>query len=539
MKKIFLLTALFISQTNFGQGFGITAVNWPVPVGGTINGGVNLGYWLTSAVAASSYDITSMNWQVLDINGDNKADLVITSEKMPNGDVTVYNPTNNPYWKVYLGTGSSFSSSVTNWTVPVGGTINGGINFGYRVVSAAAATSYDISSQNWEVMDVNGDNKPDLVITSEKMSNGDVTVYNPTNNPYWKVYLNTGTSFSTTATNWSIPVGGTTSGGINFGYRVVSAVAATSYDISSQNWEVMDVNGDNKSDLVITSEKMSNGDVTVYNPTNNPYWKVYLNTGTSISTTASNWSIPVGGTTSGGVNFGYRLTVGAAASSYDIGSQNWVVMDIDGDNKSDLVITSEKMSSGSVTDYNPTSSPYWKVYLGTGSSFSTSVTNWAVPSGGTINGGVNLGYWLTAATAASSYDIGSKNWVVTDMNGDNKPDLVITSEKMSNGSVTDYNPTSSPYWKVYLNSSTVSIAENSNVKDWIAYPNPFHSTITVVSDNTKNFQVEIYNVLGEIVLGSQSINQKIEIDLNKETSGVYFIKIISENGVDTKKIIKE
>lgn len=462
MKKILPIASVFIALNSFGQGFGTTPTNWPVPVGGIINGGNSVGFFLTGGAVASSYDIGSKNWQVFDINGDAKSDLVVTSEKMSNGSTTVYSPTSAPYWKVYLGTGSAFSSSVTNWPVPVGGLVNGGTNLGFWLTAAVTASSYDIGSTNWVLMDMNGDARPDLVITSEKMSNGNTTVYSPTSNPYWKVYTNTGTAFSSIPTNWPVPVGGQINGGTNLGFRFSASVTASSYDIGTSNWELIDMNADSRPDLVLCSEKMSNGSTTIYSPTSNPYWKVHLNTGSAFSSTVTNWPVPVGGHISGGTNLGFRFSASSAAPSYDIGTTNWQLVDMNGDKRLDLLIYSEKMSNGNTTIYSPASSPYWKIYQNTGTGFQTSASNWSVPVGGHIFGGVSQGYRYISSTIAASYDIGSTNWELTDMNGDARPDLVITSERMSNGNTTIYSPSSNPYWKIYFNTGSNFAGASSN-----------------------------------------------------------------------------
>ncbi len=499
MKRLLPALALLVATNSLGQGFGTTAANWPIPVGGVTNGGNNLGYFLTGQTVASSYDIGSKNWVVMDINGDAKMDLVITSEKMSNGSTTVYSPTSTPYWKVYLGTGTAFSSTVTNWSIPAGGATLGGTNLGFYLTAIVTASSYDVGSTNWVVMDMNGDARPDLVITSEKMSNGNTTVYSPTSNPYWKVYLNTGTSFSSIPTNWLVPVGGQINGGTNLGFRFTANTSASSYDIGTTNWELLDLNADNRPDLVMYSEKMSNGNTTVYSPTSSPYWKIYLNTGSAFSSSVTNWPVPVGGHISGGVNLGFRFTASSSAPSYDIGTTNWELVDMNGDKRPDLLVYSEKMSNGNTTIYNPTSSPYWKIYQNTGTGFQTSSSNWSVPVGGHIFGGASMGYRYTASTIAASYDIGSTNWELVDMNGDARPDLVINSEKMSGGLTTIYSPSSNPYWKVYFNTGSNFAGASSNwpvpVGGIISGGNnlgfflPYATTATTYDLGSHNFQV--------------------------------------------------
>ena len=54
----------------------------------------------------------------------------------------------------------------------------------------------------------------------------------------------------------------------------------------------------------------------------------------------------------------------------------------------------------------------------------------------------------------------------------------------------------------------------------------------------KESLVEIYNILGSKVYSAISDSGLETIDMSKGASGIYFVKIISENNSITKKIIK-
>lgn len=68
----------------------------------------------------------------------------------------------------------------------------------------------------------------------------------------------------------------------------------------------------------------------------------------------------------------------------------------------------------------------------------------------------------------------------------------------------------------------------------LIYPNPFNSKITIISSGTKQ-PVLVFNALGSLIYKTEMENEKIEIDLGKESAGIYFIRI----GTEIKKIIKE
>ena len=65
--------------------------------------------------------------------------------------------------------------------------------------------------------------------------------------------------------------------------------------------------------------------------------------------------------------------------------------------------------------WDATGSPYWKVYLNTGSGFGPAM-NWMVPQNGTYEG-------------IYSTDLsGSRNWTLVDLDSDGKVDLIQTSD---------------------------------------------------------------------------------------------------------------
>ena len=70
------------------------------------------------------------------------------------------------------------------------------------------------------------------------------------------------------------------------------------------------------------------------------------------------------------------------------------------------------------------------------------------------------------------------------------------------------------------------------------YPNPSNGIFTIKTNNTSVSQLEIYNVLGEKIYKSAVINAQIEIDLSKQSKGVYFVQMVDDkNTILTKKII--
>lgn len=67
------------------------------------------------------------------------------------------------------------------------------------------------------------------------------------------------------------------------------------------------------------------------------------------------------------------------------------------------------------------------------------------------------------------------------------------------------------------------------------YPNPASSILTI--QNAENASIEVYDILGKLILSKTNISIQQEIDVSKLQSGNYFIKIEKDNEIATKKFI--
>ncbi len=91
------------------------------------------------------------------------------------------------------------------------------------------------------------------------------------------------------------------------------------------------------------------------------------------------------------------------------------------------------------------------------------------------------------------------------------------------------------FWVVKLEAETLGIDDNF-ISDVIkVYPNPV-STILNISTKKQIESVRMYDVLGKLVFQSSAINQ---INVSDYKSGVYLVKLESNDNVITKKIIIE
>ncbi len=88
--------------------------------------------------------------------------------------------------------------------------------------------------------------------------------------------------------------------------------------------------------------------------------------------------------------------------------------------------------------------------------------------------------------------------------------------------------------------STVGIEESHFSNNEISiYPNPTTGVFSVITNETKQTQLIITNILGELIYSTKMNSEKIIIDLSKQAKGIYFIKVNTELGSSTKKLIVE
>ncbi len=219
--------------SNTGDGFDRHALIWSVPDSGTTSG----------FYAATS--ISTARWRLMDLDDDGHPDLVQTSDPSTG---YVWDAAGEPYWKVFSGESDGFAGAPGKWSVPDSGMSDG-------FFDATSATS----SQYWSVVDIDGDRDLDLVQT------GDVShsyrVWDASGDPYWKVYRNEGSGFSSELHRWPVPKSGTDEGF----YMVDGAAGYTT-------WALLDADADGHPDLVQT-EDPSTG--YVWDATGSPYWKVF------------------------------------------------------------------------------------------------------------------------------------------------------------------------------------------------------------------------------------------------------------------------
>jgi parallel beta-helix repeat protein len=82
--------------------------------------------------------------------------------------------------------------------------------------------------------------------------------------------------------------------------------------------------------------------------------------------------------------------------------------------------------------------------------------------------------------------------------------------------------------------------KGSTEKEIKIIPNPAENNFTIETSVTgKENIVLIYSLEGKELMKQQLLNNRTQIDISNLTSGIYFIKLISDNTVQVKKLIKK
>ena|ERR1035437_2001047 len=85
------------------------------------------------------------------------------------------------------------------------------------------------------------------------------------------------------------------------------------------------------------------------------------------------------------------------------------------------------------------------------------------------------------------------------------------------------------------------VNEINNIINVSISPNPTSGAFQIQMDNRKlsieNYQLAIYNVLGECIYQHTGSSSNLQIDLSEAKNGIYFLQLKTEQGMATKKLI--
>jgi hypothetical protein len=82
--------------------------------------------------------------------------------------------------------------------------------------------------------------------------------------------------------------------------------------------------------------------------------------------------------------------------------------------------------------------------------------------------------------------------------------------------------------------TSVKLSKLSNFK---VMPNPFTNEIRLET-SSKNYTIYLMDVMGKTVLRSDNLNNNQIIETSSLAKGTYFLKIVTENGIEVIKLLK-
>ncbi len=333
------------------------------------------------------------SYTTFDIDGDRLPDLVEYGD-CGRGEL------GGPYWRVYRNTGQTFDTTPIEWALPP----RYASGFGNPLrdeegLSDRGDCFAGSESGAYATFDINGDGRPDLV---DMYDCGQTDL----GTARWQVYLGTGTGFSATATDWTLPARWP---GPNTPWVDVldSPVCGFGADDRSR-YRMYDMNGDGQPDLVETYACATGG-------VGFDTWTVYLGTTGGFETTPTPWPLPERSQFS-------SISQWSGVGDWGCGVDRWSdyhVFDLDGDGPVDLVETYACGSRGMGTEH-------WRIFRGSPSGFATDYLEWALPERWTEPGEPSSWRQLDRDFASCGTVGDQSAYALTDIDGNGRLDLVET-----------------------------------------------------------------------------------------------------------------
>ena len=92
----------------------------------------------------------------------------------------------------------------------------------------------------------------------------------------------------------------------------------------------------------------------------------------------------------------------------------------------------------------------------------------------------------------------------------------------------------------YVNVGNGLQTAGQNVKSaFSVFPDPTSNQLRITNHESQITSIEIVDVLGRVVLSQHSAENNITLDVSGYSSGVYFVRMTTEDGIKAEKFIKK
>jgi hypothetical protein len=88
-------------------------------------------------------------------------------------------------------------------------------------------------------------------------------------------------------------------------------------------------------------------------------------------------------------------------------------------------------------------------------------------------------------------------------------------------------------------SECTGIAKNAAVNGMMLYPNPTSGEFTIELNNNAEKNIEVTDVTGRVIVSTSTVSETVNINLSNLASGVYYVKVQSENANKVVKVVKQ
>jgi len=306
------------------------------------------------ALASTKSDFA---WATLDLTGDRIPELVVVADGCDDDVGKVR-------WDVYDASASGFGNKPRSYALPA-------VRCGERF-EALASHDADVA---WETMDLTGDGKPDLVVTSDRCDD-DI------GRTRWDVYEGGADGFAATPRAFAIPAA-----------RCEAAFARTAGTAKPLVWSVESLAGKRGPDLLVTSDACD-ADV------GRTHWDRYPWSESGFAATPTPYALPSPRCDRAFDALGSSQTTTLA----------WTTTDLSGDGRADLVVTSDACDADVAT-------AHWDVYRGGESGFADVPAPFGLPASRCSA--------KLASTVSAQRELG---WSLVDLGGGRHPELLVTSD---------------------------------------------------------------------------------------------------------------